>query len=131
VETSTWVQELFRAIDSRDAAGFAAFLTEDVLFRYGSQAPMSGRDRVQAHVADFFSSLVGLRHEVLGTWWDEPSHTCVVQGEVAYSLKDGRRVNLPFVNLMELREERIQRYLIYADPTPLICTSDGSQRQRA
>jgi ketosteroid isomerase-like protein len=120
MEIPDWVRDLFRSIDRRDAAGFAAFLTEDATFRYASQPPVSGREAVQAYVAEFFVGLADVRHELLGYWWDEASRTCFVQGDVAYGLRDGREVTLPFINLLQLGDERIRRYLIYADPTPML-----------
>jgi uncharacterized protein (TIGR02246 family) len=52
-------RDLFAAIDSMDAEAFAAFFTDDGMFRYGSQPPVQGRDAVRDYVAGFFSSIAG------------------------------------------------------------------------
>ncbi len=114
-----WVTQLFHHIDRRDAAGFAAFLAEDGVFRYGSQAPVTGRAAVQIHVQGFFSGLVGLRHSLTGFWWGETDKICFVAGEVSYDLPDGRQVTLPFLNSFRMAGNLVDQYLVYTDPTPL------------
>lgn len=114
-----WVERLFRGIDARDAEAFAAFLTEDVEFRYGSQPAVLGRAAVREHVAGFFSDLEGLSHELHGFWWGEAGKVCFIQGEVTYAMPGGGTVTLPFLNQFVFRGELIRRYLVYADPTPL------------
>lgn len=119
MEIPSWVSQLFRSIDGKDAEAFAAFLTEDAEFRYGSQPAVLGRAAVREHIAGFFSSLEGLGHELRGFWWGEAGEVCFIQGEVTYALPGGSTVTLPFLNQFVLRAGRIHRYLIYADPTPL------------
>lgn len=119
MDIPAWIRNLFAAIDARDAEAFAGFLTEQGLFRYGSQPPVAGRDAVRAHVAAFFAGLAGLRHEVQGFWWGEPGRTCFVQGQVNYTLPGGGQVSLPFLNLFHMQGERVAEYLVYADPTPM------------
>lgn len=114
-----WVRQLFASIDAKDADTFSAFLAEDVQFRYGSQAVVPGRETVRGYVADFFSGLGGLSHELLGFWWGVPDRTCFVQGQVTYTLANDRRVTVPFLNLFHMSDAGIAEYRIYTDPTPL------------
>src|SRR5690606_2714947 len=60
-----WIEKLFRAIDSCDAAAFTSHLTEDVSFRYGNLPAVQGDANVGAFVQGFFGTLGGLRHEVI------------------------------------------------------------------
>jgi ketosteroid isomerase-like protein len=120
MEIPSWVSRLFRAIDARDAEAFAAFLTDDAEFRYGSQPSVSGRDAVRGHVAGFFAGVDGLSHELRGFWWGEPEQVCFVQGQVTYALPGGASATLPFLNLFRMRGDRIRHYLVYTDPTPLL-----------
>ena len=112
-----WLQSLFRAIDARDAAGFAAFLTPGASFRFGNAAPIVGREAVQAAVHGFFQAIGGCRHRVLQHWQDGPA--LAVQGEVTYTRLDRREVTVPFVNVFRLRGALIDEYLIYIDNAPL------------
>jgi ketosteroid isomerase-like protein len=120
MEIPPWVNQLFQSIDAGDADAFAAFLSEDAEFRYGSQPSVRGRDAVRGHVAGFFAGLTGLSHELRGFWWGDPGRVCFVQGLVVYTLPGGGPVSLPFLNLFRMDGDRIGQYLVYTDPSPLI-----------
>lgn len=120
MEIPSWVRQLFQSIDGKDADAFAAYLSDRAEFRYGSQPSVSGRGAVRDHVAGFFAGMAGLEHELLGFWWGVPDRLCFVQGEVTYTLADGRRLIMPFLNQFRMSDAGIERYLIYADPSPLL-----------
>ena len=109
---------LFSSIDAKQADTFVSFLTEDAVFRYGSAAPAEGRETIRHAVAQFFSTITSCAHRILRVW--EQPDTLVVQGEVRYVTLDGREVTVPFCNVFELRDEKIAKYLIYLDPTPML-----------
>jgi ketosteroid isomerase-like protein len=110
--------DLFKAIDRMDADAFVAYLSEDAVFRYGSQAAVRGKAAVRDYVAGFFATLKGLRHRVIATWEGKGSLVC--QGEASYTRQDGKQVTVPFVNVLLLEGEKIHDYLVYVDPTPLV-----------
>ena len=110
--------EIFEAVDSQDAERFVEFLTEDVVFRYGSEAPVRGKDAVRDYVAGFYKSIAGLSHELTETWEGDGSQVCT--GEVTYVRHDGSEVTIPFTNVFRFDGEKIDEYLIYADPAPLM-----------
>jgi ketosteroid isomerase-like protein len=112
-----WLARLFAAIDARDAQAFAAFLTEDALFRFGSAPPVRGRDAVREVVGGFFLAIASCRHRLLHCWQD--GEALAMQGEVTYGRLDGGTVMLPFVNVLQLRGTGIREYLIYIDNAPL------------
>jgi ketosteroid isomerase-like protein len=111
------LSELLAAIDAQDARKFASFLTEDVVFRYGSNAPVHGRQAVQDYVAAFFGNLDALRHRLLADWESDGALIC--EGEVTYTLPGGKEVTVPFVNVFGMQDGKIKEYKIYIDPTPL------------
>ena len=111
------LDKLFAAIDGKDAAGFAGFLTERGVFRFGSSPPVTGRAAVQAAVGAFFDSIDGLTHSVTHVWRDDSMLAC--EGEVCYRRLDGREVIIPFVDVFELDGDLISAYRIYIDIAPL------------
>jgi ketosteroid isomerase-like protein len=115
------VDDLFRTIDARDAARFAAFLTPDVIFRFGNAAPVFGRQDILHAVHSFFSSVRSVEHRVLAQWPADDSLVC--EGEVTYTRHDGSRVTLPFVNVFRMRGRLIEDYRVYIDITPLYTPS--------
>jgi ketosteroid isomerase-like protein len=111
------LDRLFAAIDAKDAAAFAAFVSEDGIFRFGSAPAVNGRAAIQAAVADFFSTIDGLSHSVTRVWRDDASLAC--EGEVCYRRHDGSEVVIPFVDVFEFDGELISAYKIYIDIAPL------------
>lgn len=115
-----WV-ELFRAIDGRDAAAFAAFVTNDGEFRFGSAPAVVGRANVQAAVAGFFGMIGGCSHRMLRSWHSPGAAAC--EGEVTYTRLDGSKVTIPFANVFVLKGGEIASYRIYIDNGPLFSGS--------
>ena len=108
---------LFAAIDRKDAAGFASFLTEDAVFRMGSNPPVRGRRAAQDFVAGFFLTIEGSRHTGLREY--EAGDGLFLEGTVDYALPNGRSVAVPFLNRLRLEGGLAAEYLIYLDPAPV------------
>jgi ketosteroid isomerase-like protein len=112
-----WTAELFAAIDAKDTRRFLSFLEPDAQFRYGSNPPAVGADAIRAAVDGFFAAVKTLSHAVDHVWV-QPDHV-ICAGTVTYTHHDGRRVSLPFCNVLAVRNGRIKDYLVYIDPAPL------------
>lgn len=113
----SWLDGLFAAIDARDAERFGAYLTDDVVFRFGNAEPVHGRAAVEAAVAGFFSAVQALRHELDGAWAVDDAMAC--HGEVTYTRHDGSELRVPFANVLRLSGDRAREYLIFADTSAL------------
>jgi len=111
------LEQLLGAVDRKDVDAFVSFLAEDAVFRYGSQDPVRGKAAIRDSVAMFLGMIPAISHRLIDTW--ERDDTLVCQGEVTYTLLDGREVTIPFVNVFRLDGELIRDYLVYVDPTPL------------
>jgi uncharacterized protein (TIGR02246 family) len=114
---SKWVNRLFAAIDGKDAAAFAGFLTEDAVFRFGNAAPVSGKAAIREAVAGFFTSIRALRHEVTDAW--TLPDVVVAVGQVTYTRHDGSTLSVPFADVFKMRSELAREYLIYVDASRL------------
>ncbi len=111
------LEDVFATIDRKDADGVAALMTEDGVFRYGSNDPVRGRQAVRDYVAGFFGTIKALRHRPTDRWEGQGSLVC--EGEVTYTMLDGRKVALPFVDVLRLEGDKVSDWLIYIDPTPM------------
>jgi hypothetical protein len=110
--------ELFACIDAKETQRFLDFLTEDALFRYGSSPPVTGHSAIRAQVEQVFSSIRSCSHRLDHVW--DPPGFAICQGEVTYVRLDGRSITVPFCNVFQMQAEKIARYEIYLDPTPLM-----------
>ena len=116
-----WLTQLFRAIDGMDVEEFLGFLTEDVVFRFGSAPAAHGKPAVRQAITHFFAGIDGLSHSILHVW--QEGDTLVCEGEVAYRLPGGAEATLPFVNVFRTEGDLVRDYRIYADRPPLAAGS--------
>lgn len=117
MDNTAFVRRVFDSVDGKDTKGFLSFFDKDAQFRFGSAPAVTGKEAIGEAVDDFFTSIKGLRHEILETWSD--AGTVICQGQATYTRIDDSKVTLPFVTIWRMRGERIKEYLIYVDIQPL------------
>ena len=57
------IQNLFNAIDNKDADRFSEFLTNDCYFRFANIPEVTGKENVSSFVASFFESEMACDNE--------------------------------------------------------------------
>jgi len=112
-----WVHALFAAIDRKDAAAFAGYLAEDVMFRFGNAPASHGRDAARVAVESFFAGVAAVRHELQNTWQCAGHVLC--RGRVTYTRADNSMLTVPFANVFLMAAGKIREYEIYADVSAL------------
>lgn len=116
------LRALFATIDSRDADGFAGYLSEDAVLRFGSAPPVHGADAIRDAIGAFFGSIKALSHEI--DYMAEAGGRVVCEGRVTYTRYDDSRITLPFVDVLVRAPSTgagliIADYRIYMDVAPL------------
>lgn len=111
------VERIFKVIDKKDAVGFAAFFTEDAVFRFGNARAVSGKANIENAVSGFFSNIKGLKHRILDVWVQGGVIIC--EGEVSYTRNDDYKLTLPFTDIFRMRDGLIADYRIYIDISSL------------
>lgn len=111
------LQDLFAAIDARDAERFVSYLTADAIFRFGSTPQVAGRQAIREAVDAFFASIAGLSHSVSNSL--AAGNTLICEGEVTYTRHNGSTITLPFADAFEFDNGLISHYKIYMDISPL------------
>lgn len=109
--------DLLATIDATDAKAFGQFLTPDARFRFGNNHAIVGREAVEATVAGFFAAIKGLSHRLEDRWMLPELAICT--GLVTYTRRDGSTLQVPFANVMKLRQGRIHDYQIFIDNSAL------------
>ncbi len=107
----------FTDIDSFDPDRFVAHLTEDVVFRFGNAEPLVGRTAVRDAVAQFFSSIAGLRHDILALY--EDGDVVVAKADVNYTRHDGQVVVTPNADILTYEGDLVRDWQIYIDLAPV------------
>lgn len=112
-----WIQQLSEIIDEKNATEFAAYFTDEGIFRIGNQPSVKGKNSINQYCTDFLKLLRSCCHETVAV--DECRNCVTWQGKVTYVRLDGRCVYLPFCNVLRFEDERICEYMVYIDNSPL------------
>lgn len=107
----------FADIDTLDPDRFVAHLTEDVVFRFGNGDPLVGRNAVRDAVAGFFTSITGMRHDLLAL--HEDGDVVVVRADVSYTRQDGGVVVIPNADILTYQGSLVRDWQIYIDLAPV------------
>ena len=126
--TLRYVADLFDAVDALDAAAFAERFAQDGTFRFGNAPAVVGRKQIEESVAGFFSTIAGLKHEILGVWsgeWEGGAVTSV-ETTVTYRRKDTTVTDaIPVTSTLRMRANLIADFRVFADISPVFATAAG------
>lgn len=90
---------------------------EDVIFRYGNNPAVKGREEVVGMLEPFFAGIDAVRHTFTDTWTADDA--MILHGEVEYTRLDGDVVTLPFVTINRMDGDLARQVDILIDPAPL------------
>jgi ketosteroid isomerase-like protein len=111
------MDDLFEAIDAKDAERFASFIAADATFRFGNAPAVTGRPAIREAVAGFFASIRGLSHELQSV--AQEGSQVWSRGTVTYLRHDGSSLAAPFCNYFEMGDGGVRHYQIYVDASAL------------
>lgn len=124
--TLHYVADLFHAVDALNATAFAERFTEDGTFRFGNAPAVVGRRQIEESVAGFFSTIGGLKHEIVGVWsgvWEGGAVTSV-ETTVTYRRKDATETDaLPVTSTLRMRGDLIEDFRVFADISPVFASA--------
>ena len=117
MQATELITKLYQAIDTREAAALAPFLSPSVTFQLGNNPPVNGREAVLEINASFFTSIAGMAHTIDAIWSQGANIIC--NGSVRYTRFDGSHLSIPFATILTTERGLIHDYKVYADVSPL------------
>jgi len=111
------VQNLFTAIDSKNADDFVSYLTEDASFAMGDAEPVVGKENIREAVGGFFQSIKSLSHEVGDVL--ETDNKVITPGVVTYTRHDDSKLSVKYCNIFTFVEGKIKGYDVFVDISKL------------
>ena len=118
--TADMVHRVFAANDAREVDVLAAFMTDDVVLRFGSAPAVRGRDALRQASIDFNAMVASVHHELTDIFEIQEQAVLVIECQVTYRRLDGEQLTLPCCNVFRLRDGLISDYRIYMDVNPAI-----------
>jgi len=111
------LEKILKTVDSRDAAGFANYFSDNGKFRFANSPVVTGKQAIQQFVADFFAAVAALDHQIDEQWPIEEGQAC--HGLVTYTRHDQSTLSVPFALVVKFDKAGISEYLIFADTAKL------------
>jgi hypothetical protein len=115
---STFVSQVFGAVDSADATTFSKFFSAQGRMVFANGEPMIGPAQIEAGVKGFFTTIKALRHTQVNEW--TVGQDTIVELSVEYDRLDGATVAIPVVSIWHVDADgRIDDYRVFFDLTPV------------
>ncbi len=112
-----FTRELFAIVDSMNGGGLAARITENGIFRFANIPGVQGREAIAAFLDNFFASIKAIRHDQLESW--QSGDTRFATGRVTYTRHNGTSMSVPFANILKMKGDLVDEYLIFVDASGL------------
>ena len=110
-----WVAEMFHRIDKKDI-NFTVVLSEDCYWEFAGQG-VKGLQEIRKAFTGLFQGLPGeIKHEISRAW--HCKNSVILEGKIYFTLKDKSKISIPFVDLLDTKEEKICSFKIYMDSLP-------------
>jgi ketosteroid isomerase-like protein len=98
-----FAREVFRRVDRFHPADFAELFAQDGKLVFAKGDPMIGPAAIDAVVSAFFTTIKGLRHEIVSEWHQQGD--TVLELAVTYDRLDGKPVTIPIVTIYHRRDD--------------------------
>lgn len=112
-----WYSDMYANVDAMRLDAFIAGLTPDVEVVVGNNPAMRGRQAVKEGIGYFWSTIQGLKHNFVNVV--EGQGLTFLEAKVDYRRKDGRKVTVPVVSVLERNGDLVKSLRIYFDVSPV------------
>lgn len=109
---------VFADLDSKNATGFAARMSEGGRVRIGSFDAVTGRSEIEKDLTRFFGTIEAVRHDTVAQW-EVGDGITIVESSVTYTRLDGGKITAPAVSVVRRGPELIDDYRIFIDLAPV------------
>lgn len=117
VADSTWYQDFYNAIESKDAPAMERLMTADTTLRLGNHPEIRGREAV-SQAAQHFWTLITRMHHTFETIVEDGDLT-MFESSVLYTRLDGSAITIPAATAIVRRDGLVAAQRVYVDVTPL------------
>ena len=95
------------------------FLTDDLMYKVGSDEPRHGKDAVSEFLAPIFKTTAKLEGHDIRKIWEEPGMIAIEMDANYRRVKDNKVVKVACCDIYRMRGNQIYEWRVYADGTPL------------
>ena len=114
---SDWVKDYFADVDTMDIDAFLTHLTDDVVVNWANADPFVGKKAVAEAIGGLYQAIDAMQHELVHVY-DEGAEK-IVEANVHYTRKDGRRVRVRAMTVLRRRDELVDEARVFLDTAPV------------
>jgi len=95
------------------------YLTDDVMYKVGSEEPKHGKEAVPSTLGWLFKNAAKYEGHDIKKVWEEPG-IIVIEMDAKYRrLKDNKMIPIPCVDVYRMRGNQVYEWRVYTDGRPL------------
>jgi SnoaL-like domain len=107
----------FEAVDSMKPGALAPLLAKDCKFRFGNQTEISGADEIVHMCGQVLQAFSSIKHDYVDVM--SIGNRIYAETYVNYVLDPNRSYVLPFISVIEHRDNLLTSIKIYGDMSPI------------
>ena len=112
-----YIRDYFTEVDRMAPDGLLEWYTDDASFRFANQEPAQGKQAIGDVLRQFYASIQDMHHEPQGIWHDADSGA--MEASVHFTTGDGRKVTIPAVSVLRVRDGLVHDFRFVMDAAPL------------
>jgi hypothetical protein len=113
------LKQMSEAVVVGDWAKVQSYLTDDVMYKMGSEEPKFGKEAPTRALDWLFKNAAKLEGEDIKKIWEEPGIITVEMDANYRRLKDNKLVKIPCVDVYRMRGNQVYEWRVYTDGRPL------------
>jgi hypothetical protein len=122
----TLIKRYYDAVDTMDLEAFKSMHSSNARVIFGNFPPAEGPDQIAGAIGQFWSTIGGLKHNVVNRW-DNPDES-ILEVAVDYQRKDGSSVRLPCVSILKPEGDKVGELRVFIDVAPLYAEEPAAAR---
>lgn len=113
------LKQMSDAVLKQDWDTVKSYLTDDLMYKMGSEEPKFGKDAPVNALQWLFKNAALLEGEDVKKLWEEPGIITVEMDANYRRLKDNKLIKIPCVDVYRMRDNQVYEWRVYTDGRPL------------
>lgn len=111
------VRSAFAAVEANDLDTYVSLFTNDAIYQAANFPPVTGPEGIRQFAAPVMQMFSQVTHDVKAMWEPERD-TVIAEVVLTYTRKDGKVIQLPCLDVIQLSGGKIKSLQAYLDISP-------------
>jgi ketosteroid isomerase-like protein len=112
-----WLRDDYGDVAAQRMDDFLAHHTHDARVFFGNNPPCVGKEQIQQAIGGLWRTIDGLSHRFVHVWLQ--GDTAILEAAITCRRKDGGRVTVPCVSILERRDGKVSELRVHMDLAPV------------